>query len=112
MKTPKREYKGSLVCPATGELNEYVTDVQETRWKRKNRVKQLKRTIARLTKELAAARESCDYLCAAYIENERCTRALYEYIMRERKKRPETAESGRQTDLPPTGGQQDRKGQR
>lgn len=66
MKTPKRDYKGELVCPATGELNEYVTEVQETRWKRKNRTAQLKRTIARLTQELWRERENRRCILAEY----------------------------------------------
>lgn len=39
MKTPKREYKKDYLCP-------------DARWHRKNRVRQLKHTIAVLTRKL------------------------------------------------------------
>ena len=112
MKTPKRKKPCGEFSPQHYTWEGPNDDAwRAQRWKRKNRIAQLKRTIARLTKELAAARESCDYLYTAYIENERCARQLYEYIMSERKNTHKTAESGQQTELPTTGGQQDRKEQ-
>lgn len=48
MKTPKREYKKYYICPATGEPDEWTLGNIDARWKRKNRAKQLKRTISRL----------------------------------------------------------------
>ena len=51
MKTPKREYKKYYICPATGEPDEWTLGNIDARWKRKNRVKQLKNTIFRLTQE-------------------------------------------------------------
>ena len=114
MKTPKRQYTfpidsrnyPGLRGAFEGEEVPSAHALQCERWKRKNRTAQLKRTIARLTKDLAATREACDYLFAAYIEHERCARALYEHIMRERKNAHKQAENGQQPELPPTGGQQ------
>ena len=61
MKTPKRKYETNflewgdehygLLSPAKKE--------HFSRWKRKNRVAQLKRTIARLTQELQQERQKC-----------------------------------------------------
>lgn len=47
MKTPKRDYKKARLCPATGDLDEYPVWEEEARWKRKNRVAQLKRSLHR-----------------------------------------------------------------
>lgn len=47
MKTPKREYKKYHICPATGEPDEWALGNIDARWKRKNRIRQLKATIAR-----------------------------------------------------------------
>ena len=51
MKTPKREYKKYYIDPATGEPDEWTLGNIDARWKRKNRIAQYKRTIARLTEE-------------------------------------------------------------
>ena len=51
MKMPKREYKKYYICPATGEPDEWTLGNIDARWKRKNRIKQLKRTIERLRRE-------------------------------------------------------------
>lgn len=54
MKTPKRtpwQHSTQSCLKADGELRCTITE-QATRWKRKNRVKQLKRTIERLNAEL------------------------------------------------------------
>lgn len=70
MKTPKRKYYfyDSGINPENGDIiRDAVTPaLYDTRWKRKNRVAQLKRTIARLTNELWNEREKCMYLHAAY----------------------------------------------
>ena len=52
MKTPKRKFG----------LDKKWTCYQQTRWKRKNRVAQLKRTIARLTDALTAERRQLNAL--------------------------------------------------
>lgn len=61
MKTPKRQYYfyESGINPDNGDIimDRLNPKLDEARWKRKNRVKQLKRTIARLTKELQHERE-------------------------------------------------------
>lgn len=66
MKTPKREYYfyDSGINPDNGDIiRDAVTpELYETRWKRKNRVKQLKRTIARLTDALTAERKQFNAL--------------------------------------------------
>ena len=49
MKTPKRYHKA--VIP------HFLVNYDRTRWKRKNREAQLKRTIARLTEELEEAQQ-------------------------------------------------------
>lgn len=53
MKTPKRDYKlpPSLTRTDISDYFEPEYHAQEARWKRKNRVKQLKRTIERLSRE-------------------------------------------------------------
>lgn len=54
MKTPKRDYKtpeNQLAQDIESDFFEPEYHAQEARWKRKNRIKQLKRTIARLTAE-------------------------------------------------------------
>lgn len=51
MKTPKRQY--TLPYWHTGKLAPAHPKEQAARWRRKNRVAQLKRTIARLNRELA-----------------------------------------------------------
>lgn len=54
MKTPKREYKNPAdKFPGDIEPDSWEADfqAQESRWKRKNRVAQLKRTIARLMRK-------------------------------------------------------------
>ena len=56
MKTPKRKFG----------LDKKWTCYQQTRWKRKNRTAQYKRTIARLTLELRREREYRRSLLAAY----------------------------------------------
>lgn len=61
MKTPKR---------TRAFVSQFVTSQAcknaRARYKRKNRVAQLKRTIARLTDELSRERERCAFLHAAY----------------------------------------------
>ncbi len=52
MKTPKREYKKYYICPATGEPDEWTLGNIDARRKRKNRIRQLKHTIAILTRKL------------------------------------------------------------
>lgn len=52
MKAPKREYKKYYICPATGEPDEWTLGNIDARWKRKNRIRQLKHTIAILTRKL------------------------------------------------------------
>ena len=52
MKTPKREYKKYYLDPATGEPDEWALGNIDARWKRKNRIRQLKHTIAVLTRKL------------------------------------------------------------
>ena len=62
MKTPKRKPPYREFCP-----HFYNEDaVRAQRWKRKNRISQYKRTIARLTQELQRERERCSFLHAAY----------------------------------------------
>lgn len=52
MKTPKREYKKYYLDPATGEPDEWALGNIDARWKRKNRIRRLKATIAVLTRKL------------------------------------------------------------
>lgn len=52
MKTPKREYKKFYIDPATGEPDEWALGNIDARWKRKNRIRALKHTIAILTERL------------------------------------------------------------
>lgn len=58
MKTPKRQYESweAHIIKARPLLDE--RRIKLSRWKRKNRTTQLKRTIARLTQELQHERES------------------------------------------------------
>lgn len=57
MKTPKRHIElTTFLLDGTERVWDYTQEqVSNQRWKRKNRTKQLKRTIARLTKEIAGA---------------------------------------------------------
>lgn len=61
MKTPERDYYfyESGINPDNGAviMDAVMPELYNTRWKRKNRVKQLKRTIARLTAESSKFRE-------------------------------------------------------
>lgn len=57
MKTPKREYKKHYICPATGEPDEWALGCIDARWKRKNRIRQLKHTIKVLTRALRDTEE-------------------------------------------------------
>lgn len=69
MKTPKRDYKNPAdKFPGDIEPDSWEADyqMQDSRWKRKNRVKQLKRTIARLTQELQNEREKSSFFYVAY----------------------------------------------
>lgn len=70
MKTPERDYYfyESGINPDNGAviMDAVMPELYNTRWKRKNRVKQLKRTIARLTQELQHERERSLYLHAAH----------------------------------------------
>lgn len=52
MKTPKREYKKYYIDPATGEPDEWTLGNIDARWHRKNRIRQLKATIARQAEEI------------------------------------------------------------
>lgn len=52
MKTPKREYKKYYICPATGEPVEWTLGNIDARRHRKNRIRQLKHTIARQAEEI------------------------------------------------------------
>lgn len=56
MKTPKREHKKYYLDPATGEPDEWALGNIDARWKRKNRIAQLKRTIARQAEEISNLR--------------------------------------------------------
>lgn len=56
MKTPKRKFG----------LDKKWTCYQQTRWKRKNKIAQYKRTIARLTQELRREREYRRLMLASY----------------------------------------------
>ena len=55
MKTPKRKYYyyESGINPENGDIvmDAVAPDLYDARWKRKNRIKQLKNTIARLRRE-------------------------------------------------------------
>lgn len=66
MKTPKRKYYfyDSGINPENGDIirDMLTPGLYEARWKRKNRTKQLKRTIARLTDELTAERRQLNSL--------------------------------------------------
>lgn len=66
MKTPKRDYcyYESGIKPENGDIimDAVMPELYNTRWKRKNRVNQLKRTIARLMQELTAERRQLNAL--------------------------------------------------
>lgn len=51
MKTPKRNHK-TVNHYRSADYREYRTHVELARWKRKNRIRQLKHTIAVLTRKL------------------------------------------------------------
>ena len=85
MKTPKREYKKYYICPATGEPDEWTLGNIDARWKRKNRVKQLKNTIRTLNDKLADANLS-RIILRNYLINKRNA-----YILRSRKAETEQA---------------------
>lgn len=68
MKTPKRAYVTNFL-EWGDEFQGRLTPGQQqayARWKRKNRISQYKRTIARLTQELQQERQKCDYFYVAY----------------------------------------------
>ena len=71
MKTPKREYKKYYLDPATGEPDEWTLGNIDARWKRKNRIRQLKATIARQKKEYESLWESFSHM------SRRCCQLLY-----------------------------------
>ena len=70
MKTPKREYYfyDSGINPENGDIimDMLTPGIYEARWKRKNKISQYKRTIARLTQELRYEREYSRCFLAAY----------------------------------------------
>lgn len=140
MKTPERKYYfyESGINPENGAIimDAVTPGLYEARWKRKNRVKQLKRTIARtlagedLVPELQTAyrfmrlvmsqeRKNADEL--RFIQGLQLLAKHFSMMAishmdsvlnKQRKNAQKRAESGQQPDLPPTGGQQDRKEQR
>lgn len=132
MKTPKREYYfyDSGINPENGDIimDAVMPELYNTRWKRKNRTAQLKRTIAILKHRLKDTEETLrltQKITKCFIvkpdhwhhldENgNELTRKQWRVKTKIEKAacHPETDESGQQTDLPPTGGQQDRKAQR
>ena len=72
MKTPKREYKKHYICPATGEPDEWALGNIDARWKRKNRIAQLKHTIAKQAKEIYHLRKLVELkLATEYAESEK-----------------------------------------
>ena len=67
MKTPKRKKPCGEFSPQHYTWEGPNDDAwRAQRWKRKNRVKQLKRTIARLTLELRNEREKSSFFYVAY----------------------------------------------
>lgn len=68
MKTPKRHVELTTMIHDGMEMvwDNSQWNVSTQRWKRKNRVSQLKRTIARLTKALKDERERSSFFYAAY----------------------------------------------
>ena len=60
MKTPKRYHK-SAITPV-------LAHHDRTRWKRKNRISQLKRTISRLTEELEEAQQKAENISYSSME--------------------------------------------
>ena len=61
MKTPKRDPEGKR-----GRFVQNYFIIDRSRWKRKNKISQYKRTIARLTHELQNEREKSSFFYVAY----------------------------------------------
>lgn len=138
MKTPKRKYSFPIDSDNyPGMRNAFEgEDVpsaharQCERWKRKNRVKQLKRTIARILagENLAPELQTAYRFMRLVLSEERkkadelrfiqglqmlsnhfsmlAIRHMDSVLNKERKNAHKQAENGQQTELPPTGGQQ------
>lgn len=70
MKTPERDYYfyESGINPENGAviMAAVTPELYNTRWKRKNRTAQLKRTIARLTQKLKNEQERSSFFYVAY----------------------------------------------
>ena len=80
MKTPKREYKKYYLDPATGEPDEWALGNIDARWKRKNRIRQLKATIARQAEEIEHLRTALAIRAAS--EYNESIRASIEYVQK------------------------------